>query len=144
MDAEATLGAIVRAKGAELHAAHPLSAPQLKVMRALADCRTAALGGHRDHCDRCGFEHVFWNSCRDRHCPGCGAVARHQWLDARRAEVLDVPYFHVVFTIPDKLNAVVLHGREVVYAILLRSAGPLCPRCHPGTMLRGPRVDPEC
>lgn len=123
MDAEATLGAIIRAKGAALHAARSLSAPQLKVMRALADCRTAALGGHRDHCDRCGFEHVFWNSCRDRHCPGCGAEARQSWLQARRAEVLDVPYFHAVFTIPHTLNAIALYAPEILDAILLRSAG---------------------
>jgi hypothetical protein len=123
MDAEATLGAIIRAKGAELHATHPLSAPQLAVIRALADCRTPALGGHRDHCDRCGFEHVFWNSCRDRHCPGCGAEARRNWLEARTAEILDVPYFHAVFTIPHSLNVLALYAPAVFYAILMRAAG---------------------
>ena len=123
MDAEATLGAIIRAKGAELHRQHPLSAHQLSVMRSLADCRTAALGGHRDHCDRCGFEHVFWNSCRDRHCPGCGAEARQSWLEARRAEILDVPYFHAVFTIPHDLHVLALHAPAVFYAILMRAAG---------------------
>lgn len=123
MDAEATLGAIIRVRGAALHATHPLSAPQLKVMRALADCRTAALGGHRDHCDRCGFEHVFWNSCRDRHCPGCGAEARQSWLEARRQEVLDVPYFHAVFTLPHSLNPIAIFAPHILYAILLRAAG---------------------
>jgi hypothetical protein len=89
----------------------------------MADCRSAALGGHRDSCDSCGFEHIFWNSCRDRHCPGCGGEARERWLAARREEVLDVPYFHVVFTIPAILNVLALNAPEVVYAILLRCAG---------------------
>jgi hypothetical protein len=100
MGSEASLGAIVRAKGGELLEKFPTSSAQRKVMRAMADCRSAALGGHRDSCDSCGFEHIFWNSCRDRHCAGCGGQARQHWLDARREEVLDVPYFHVVFTIP--------------------------------------------
>jgi hypothetical protein len=123
MDAEVTLGAIIRAKGAELHQQHPLSAAQLKVMRSLADCRTAALGGHRDHCDRCGYKQVFWNSCRDRHCPACGSEARQRWLDARRDEILDVPYFHAVFTVPHELHVFALYAPAVFYAILLRAAG---------------------
>jgi hypothetical protein len=123
MGSEATLGAIVRAKGGELLNTFPGSPAQRKVMRAIADCRTAALGGHRDRCDSCGGERIFWNSCRDRHCPGCGGEARQQWLDARRDEVLDVPYFHVVFTIPAILNVLALHAPEIVYAILLRCAG---------------------
>jgi hypothetical protein len=121
--AEVSLGAIVRAKGGELLGKLPINAAQRKVMRAMADCRSAALGGHRDSCDSCGYEHTFWNSCRDRHCPGCGGEARERWLDARRDEVLDVPYFHVVFTIPDILNVLALHAPEVIYAILLRCAG---------------------
>src|SRR5215210_1153328 len=123
MDAETSLGAIVRAKGGELLEKLPVNPAQRKVMRAMADCRSAALGGHRDSCDSCGFEHIFWNSCRNRHCPGCGGEARERWLDARRDEVLDVPYFHVVFTIPDILNVLALHAPEVIYAILLRCAG---------------------
>jgi len=124
MDAEApTLGAIIRAKGAELHRQHPLSAHKLSVMRSLADCRTAALGGHRDHCDRCGYEYVFRNSCRDRHCPACGSEARQRWLDARRDEVLNVPYFHAVFTIPPELHVFALLAPALFYAILLRAAG---------------------
>lgn len=123
MGAEASLGAIARAKGGELLQRYPVSAAQRKVMRAMADCRSAALGGHRDRCDSCGFEHIFWNSCRDRHCPGCGGEARERWLEARREEVLDVPYFHVVFTIPAILNVLALHAPEVIYAILLRCAG---------------------
>ena len=123
MGSEASLGAIVRAKVGELTEKFPVTAAQRKVMRAMADCRTAALGGHRDRCDSCGFEHIFWNSCRDRHCPNCGGEARVRWLDARREEVLDVPYFHVVFTIPAILNVLALHAPAVVYSIMLQCAG---------------------
>lgn len=123
MGAELSLGAIIRAKGAAFLESHPSTALLRKVMRAIADCRTSALGGHRDRCDHCGFERVFWNSCRDRHCPGCGAEARQRWLEARRAELLDVPYFHAVFTIPHALNPITLHAPAIIYAILLRSAG---------------------
>jgi hypothetical protein len=115
-------GTSSRAKGGELLEKFPINAAQRKVMRAMTDCRSVALGGHRDSCDSCGFEHVFWNSCRNRHCPGCGGEARQQWLDARRDEVLDVPYFHIVFTIPEILNVLALYAPEVVYAILLRTA----------------------
>ena len=123
MSAEATLGTIVRAKGGQYLATHSTTAPQRKAMRAIADCRTSALGGHRDRCDACGYEHTFWNSCRDRHCPGCGAEARESWLEARREELLDVPYFHVVFTIPEILNPIAMQSPEILYAILLRAAG---------------------
>ncbi len=123
MDAEATLGAIARAKGGELLASRSLSPLQCKVLRAIADCRTSAMGGHRDTCDRCGFDHVFWNSCRDRHCPGCGAEARAAWLEARSAEVLDVPYFHAVLTIPEILRPLARHEPARIYEILLRAAG---------------------
>jgi hypothetical protein len=123
MDQPLSLGAIARAKGSDLLASHPITPAQTKVLRSIADCRTEALGGHRDHCDRCDYEHVFWNSCRDRHCPGCGAEARESWLEKRRGEVLDVPYFHVVFTIPDSLNVLALYAPEIIYAILLRAAG---------------------
>ena len=118
-----SLGAIARAKGGELLARRSITPAQCKVLRSIADCRTEALGGHRDHCDRCDHQQIFWNSCRDRHCPGCGAEARERWLEKRRAEVLDVPYFHVVFTIPDSLNVLAQYAPAIVYAILLRAAG---------------------
>jgi hypothetical protein len=119
----ASLGAIARAKGGELLARRSITPAQCKVLRSIADCRTDALGGHRDRCDRCHYQHVFWNSCRDRHCPGCGAEAREKWLQKRREEVLDVPYFHVVFTIPESLNVLAQYAPAIVYAILLRAAG---------------------
>lgn len=123
MGGPVSLGAIARASGHTLLASRSLSPLQCKVLRSIADCRTAALGGHRDRCDRCDYEHLFWNSCRDRHCPGCGAEARERWLAKRRGEVLDVPYFHVVFTIPELLHPLVQHAPEILYAILLRCAG---------------------
>jgi hypothetical protein len=123
MEQPVTLGAIARAKGGELLARRTTTPAQRKVLRSIADCRTDALGGHRDHCDRCDYEHTFWNSCRDRHCPGCGAQAREKWLENRRAEVLAVPYFHVVFTIPESLNVLAQHAPAILYAILLRAAG---------------------
>jgi Putative transposase/Transposase zinc-binding domain len=118
-----SLGAIARAHGGDLLYSRTTTPAQRKVLRSIADCRTDALGGHRDHCDRCHYEHIFWNSCRDRHCPGCGAEARESWLENRRHEVLDVPYFHVVFTIPESLNPLAMHAPEIIYAILLRAAG---------------------
>lgn len=123
MDAEVSLGAIVRSRAASLLATGSLSPHQLRAFRAIADCRTAAMGGHRDRCDSCGYEHLLWNSCRNRHCPGCGGAARAAWLAKRKEDVLEVPYFHVVFTIPEELNALVLHAPPVLYAILMRAAG---------------------
>lgn len=123
MDPAPTLGAIVRAKAGELLASRNLSPHQLRTFRAIADCRTPALGGHRDRCACCGHEQTQWNSCRNRHCPLCGGAARAAWVEARRSEVLPVPYFHAVFTIPEELNVLAIHAPAIVYAILLRAAG---------------------
>lgn len=123
MDPAPSLGAIVRAKAGELLASSSLSPHQLRTFRAIADCRTPALGGHRDRCVSCGHEQTQWNSCRNRHCPLCGGAARAAWVEARRSEVLPVPYFHAVFTIPEELNVLAIHAPALVYAILLRAAG---------------------
>ena len=123
MEAGVSLGAIVRKMSGRLLDAGPLAPYQLRALRAIADCRTPALGGHRDRCTCCAHEHLLWNSCRNRHCPGCGGEARAAWLEAREEDVLDVPYFHAVFTIPEQLNALVLHAPAVLYAILIRAAG---------------------
>src|SRR6202049_4140255 len=74
-----------------------LSHPQLQALRAIRNCRTAALGGHLQQCDRCGHRVILYNSCRNRHCPKCQATARARWLEQRESELLPVPYFHVVF-----------------------------------------------
>jgi hypothetical protein len=99
-----------------------LSRAQLRVLHALEICRTAALGGHVDACEACGHIRISYNSCRNRHCPKCQALARAAWLEARRADLLPVPYFHVVFTIPEPVAAIALQNQRVVYDILFRTA----------------------
>jgi Putative transposase/Transposase zinc-binding domain len=100
------------------------SKEQFRVLNALAECQTPALGGHLLRCDndRCGYQVVVCNSCRNRHCPKCQRAARATWLEAREREVLDVPYFHVVFTIPHELAPLALQNRRSLYTILFRAA----------------------
>jgi len=96
--------------------------PHLKVLRAIERCRTAALGGHRDYCDRCGHEAISFNSCRNRHCPKCQTNAREKWLAARSQELLDVFYTHVVFTLPHELAPLAFHNKKIVYGLLFRAS----------------------
>ena len=91
-------------------------------MAAIEACRTAALGGHVEQCDRCGETRVAYNSCRNRHCPKCQGLARLQWLADRQAELLPIPYFHVVFTVPAPVAAIALQNKAVVYDILFKAA----------------------
>lgn len=123
MGAEVSLGAIVQNAGAAYLKTHTTSSIQRKTLRAVAACRTPALGGHRDRCERCHFEHVLWHSCGNRHCPRCQALARARWLEARSEELLPVPYFHLVFTVPDQLNEVAIVTPRLFYEILFRAAG---------------------
>src|SRR5205823_3627470 len=95
--------------------------PQRRVMTAIELGRTAALGGHVEQCDSCGQQRVFYNSCRNRHCPKCQSLARAQWIENRLAEILDCQYFHVVFTIPAEIAALAYQNKEVVYGILFRT-----------------------
>lgn len=97
---------------------HSLPASQLKIMNAIKRCRTPALGGHLEQCDRCGFERPAYNSCRNRHCPKCQGLDKARWLETRQAEVLPVGYFHVVFTLPHELNALILSNKRVLLKIL--------------------------
>ena len=92
-----------------------------RVMRAIEQCRTAALGGHREQCDRCGHERISYNSCRNRHCPKCRSVAKAEWLQARREELLPVDYFHVVFTLPHQLASLALQNKRVLYSLLFEA-----------------------
>lgn len=103
------------------HAGH-LSLAQLKVMSAIETCRTAALGGHVEGCEACGFTRIAYNSCRNRHCPKCQGAAARQWLAAREADLLPVGYFHVVFTVPAKVADIAFHNKAVVYDLLFRAA----------------------
>ena len=91
-------------------------------MTAIETCRTAALGGHVEHCGDCGHQRVSYNSCRNRNCPKCQGLARAQWLQDRQAELLDVPYFHVVFTVPDLVAAIAFQNQTVVYDVLFQAA----------------------
>jgi Putative transposase/Transposase zinc-binding domain len=94
----------------------------VKVLLAIARCRTAALGGHLDECTRCGHRAISYNSCRNRHCPKCQAGARDRWLAARRRELLPTPYVHVVFTLPRHLAPLVLQNKKVIYDLLFRTS----------------------
>jgi hypothetical protein len=93
-----------------------------KVLDAIVRCRTAALGGHLDKCVNCGHQAISFNSCRNRHCPKCQGNARAKWLAARSAELLPVPYFHVVFTLPHELSALVLQNKRMLYDLLYRTS----------------------
>lgn len=101
---------------------HTLRPEQRQVMAAIIRCRTAALGGHVQRCDECGHQRIQYNSCRNRHCPKCQATARAVWLEARQAELLPIPYFHVVFTLPEEIRPLALQNKRVVYGILFRAA----------------------
>jgi Transposase zinc-binding domain len=91
-----------------------LSAAQRHAMFAIENCRTAALGGHVERCGDCGHQRISYNSCRDRNCPKCQGLARAQWLEDRRAELLDVPYYHVVFTVPAEIEVIAFQNQTVV------------------------------
>jgi hypothetical protein len=99
-----------------------LSAAQKKALSDIAVCRTAALGGHVEQCDRCGHRTIAYCSCRNRHCPKCQGAARAAWLDRRAAELLPVEYFHVVFTLPQLVAPVALQNQRIVYGMLFRAA----------------------
>jgi len=93
-----------------------------KIIGAIINCRTEALGGHTDVCDECGFTRHSYNSCRNRHCPKCQALVKESWILDRQSELLPVPYFHIVFTLPSELDAIALQNQEVIYNILFRAS----------------------
>jgi len=92
-------------------------------MSAIERCRTAALGGHVDECDNCGHQRISYNSCRNRHCPKCQATARHKWVEAQKAALLPVEYFHVVFTLPDPVNVLLRWNRRLLLNLLFKAVG---------------------
>jgi len=98
-----------------------MSIAQRRVMTAVEVCRTAALGGHLERCDQCGYERNAFNSCRDRHCPKCQCLAKAQWIEDRQSELLECPYFHVVFTVPEEIAAIAYQNKEVIYGILFQA-----------------------
>ena len=103
------------------HAAH-LGRVERRVMSAITACRTAILGGHVEACDDCGVTRIAYNSCRNRHCPKCQGQARTKWLTDRQAELLPVPYFHLVFTLPAPIAEIAFQNKTIVYAILFKAA----------------------
>ena len=116
------LADIVRTHGAAFRHTHALAWVQRRALEAIVTCRTAALGGHREVCESCGGTRITYNSCRNRHCPKCQTLAKERWLEARRAELLPVEYFHVVFTLPHALNALAQGNPRVIYTLLFRAA----------------------
>ena len=100
---------------------HRIRFQQMKVMRAIVNCRTAAMGGHRDKCTQCDLRVHSFNSCRNRHCPKCQAQARKRWIAARERELLSTPYFHVVFSLPHELNALIRQNEVELYDLLFQA-----------------------
>lgn len=113
---------IFRRYGEAYRQDYPVSLSQRRVMHALEVCRTAVLGGHREQCDQCGHQRISYNSCSNRHCPKCQSLARVDWIQDRQAELLPVPYFHVVFTVPSQIAALAFQNKRIVYSILFRAA----------------------
>ena len=117
------LATVFRQVGPEYRRGHTgtLSRAQLRVMSAIEHCRTATLGGHVEQCDACGHQRIAFNSCRDRHCPKCQSLTRAQWLEDRRAELLPVEYFHVVFTVPQPIEAIAYQNKALLYDMLFKA-----------------------
>lgn len=100
---------------------HKLTLVQHKAMSAIQKCRTSELGGHKEVCDNCGHARISYNSCRNRHCPKCQAFAKERWIDNQKRNLLNIGYFHVVFTIPDSLNSITYQNQKVVYTLLFKA-----------------------
>jgi len=118
---EHSVGEILRGWGAEYSRTHAMTLQQRRVMQTLAECRTAALGGHLEKCDQCGHERPAYDSCGDRHCPTCQGKLARAWLAKRLEDVLNTPYFHCIFTIPEEFNPLVAYNQRVIYEILFRA-----------------------
>jgi hypothetical protein len=113
---------IVRDHRAALESVSSLSPQQKRVLTDIAQCRTAILGGHLDHCQDCGYERPSYNSCRNRHCPKCQALAQERWISEQQRRMLDVKHFHVVFTLPAQLRPLAAFAKDAVYGALFRAA----------------------
>jgi hypothetical protein len=113
---------IFRQFGPAYRPSHHLPLRHLRAMKAIECCRTAALGGHVEQCDSCGYLRISYHSCRNRHCPKYQSLPREKWLAARKQDLLLVEYFHLVFTIPDLLNPLALRNQRVVYDLLFKAA----------------------
>ena len=107
--------------GTEYREKHKLTLAQLKAMSAIEKCRTSQLGGHIDKCESCGSTQISYNSCRNRHCPKCQNLAKERWVDSQKSNLLNVGYFHVVFTIPDTINLIVYQNQKELYTLLFKA-----------------------
>ena len=116
------LAQVIERFGKEFEARHCANAYVRRTLSALLRCRTSSLGGHVDRCDQCGHIRISYNSCRNRHCPKCQNTQREAWIESRKQDLIPVPYFHVVFTLPDMLNGLFLHHPVFMYNLLFRSA----------------------
>lgn len=112
---------IIARYGSDYVQNHNVSIAQQQVLNALRSCRTNELGAHVDECDVCGFQKISYNSCRNRHCPKCQTFKKEKWLDVQKQYLLDIPYFHVVFTVPSELNPIIFQNQETCYNILFRA-----------------------
>ena len=116
------LAEVVQRYGNDFLSKHPQSLQVVKTLDAIARCRTASLGGYQCQCTRCGHKKYFYNSCRNRHCPKCQAVNRERWIIQRESELLPVPYFHTVFTLPQVLRPLAENHPKEVYNALFYAA----------------------
>ena len=123
---------VLRSCQDEFFGAHAPCAEQRKALFDILACRTAALGGHLLRCDECSHQEIAYNSCRNRHCSKCQAKRQAQWCEEQRANLLDVPYCHVVFTLPQELSPLALQNQRLIYQLLFRAASEgaahHCPR----------------
>ena len=131
------LADIFRASGKDFLHAHSLCADQLKAFHAIENCRTSVLGGHTDQCNQCGYTKPSYNSCRNRHCPKCQSTKKLQWVDKLSANLPPVRHFHVVFTVPDCLNAMFYLNQGKAYDLLFKAAGQVLMRCAANPKLMG-------
>lgn len=116
------LADVIRMHGNDFEQRHRPLRQHMRVLNAIAKCRTAALGGHVDKCDRCGHHRISYNSCRNRHCPKCQGTNRERWILDRQNDLLPVPYFHLVFTLPEQLNSYCLKFPQALYTILFQAS----------------------
>jgi hypothetical protein len=116
------LSDIIRKYGDEFRKGRNLSQKQKCVLSAITNCRTERLGYHLDQCPECNYREISYNSCRDRHCPKCQGIARRQWVEKRNKQILPVPYYHIVFTVPSGLFPFSLYNKELIYNLLFDSA----------------------
>jgi hypothetical protein len=116
------LADIFRQHGPSYRGRHNLPVAHLKVMSAIESCRTAILGGHKEQCGHCSHQRIAYNSCRNRHCPKCQTLAKQQWLDQRKRELLPIAYFHVVFTVPAPIAEIALQNKTALFQILFHAS----------------------